>query len=295
MTDAAKTKSVIGRNEPKLNRKPQVSRLSEATVWQPVRDGWRRLYGGFDDLGVSIEWHDFELTSRFEWSRSFHPDSLELCLNLAGDGCIRCATRSIEFAPLTSGFYVCNGSELASLAKAGSTASLPYGRVFRSLPARPLVARAMARFTHWLKASSCMAGAQSGLGEVHRLTTEQERWIAQLPHPPTVQAARRLWYQSKVLELMAEFFFTRPGEDELFCDRQKRLARERVDRVVAILRQRLAEPPGTGRTGTGSRLQPVPSEPDIFAGNGSDDSAVSPQASHRARGRTAAERQIQRD
>ena len=41
---------------------------------------------------------------------------------------------------------------------------------------------------------------------------------------------------------MAEFFFERRGEDELFCDRQKRLARERVERVVALLRKNLVEP-----------------------------------------------------
>jgi AraC-like DNA-binding protein len=42
---------------------------------------------------------------------------------------------------------------------------------------------------------------------------------------------------------LVDFFFERRGDDELFCDRQKRVARERVDRVVAILRQRLSEPP----------------------------------------------------
>ena len=86
-------------------------------------------------------------------------------------------------------------------------------------------------------------GCPAGLGEIHRLTSEQERGIAQLLHPPSFQGARRLWYPGKVLQLMADFFFERKGEDELFCDRQKRLARERAERVVAILRQRLAEPP----------------------------------------------------
>jgi AraC-like DNA-binding protein len=42
---------------------------------------------------------------------------------------------------------------------------------------------------------------------------------------------------------MAEFFFDRQGDTELLCDRQKRLARERVDRVIAVLRGRLAQPP----------------------------------------------------
>jgi len=38
-----------------------------------------------------------------------------------------------------------------------------------------------------------------------------------------------VWFESKVLELMAEFFFV-PVEDEFFCERQKRIANERVQR-----------------------------------------------------------------
>ena len=102
MTVTATSQSV----EPKLNRKLQSSRLAEATVWQPLQNGWRQLYGGFYDLGVSIEWHGFELSNPFEWSRSFHPDSLELCLNLAGCGSIRCSDGVLTFEPLTAGFYL---------------------------------------------------------------------------------------------------------------------------------------------------------------------------------------------
>jgi AraC-like DNA-binding protein len=75
------------------------------------------------------------------------------------------------------------------------------------------------------------------------LTSEQEQRAARLLCPPVCQGARSLWYHSKVVEWIAEFFFQRRGEDELFCDRQRRLARERVDRTIGILRRRLAEPP----------------------------------------------------
>ena len=81
----------------------------------------------------------------------------------------------------------------------------------------------------------------SSLGGVHRLTAGQEQRLADLRNPTALQGARPLWYAAKVLELMAEFFFERRGEDELFCDRQKRLARERADRVITILRKRLDE------------------------------------------------------
>ena len=54
------------------------------------------------------------------------------------------------------------------------------------------------------------------------MTSEQETCAKRLMQPPVFQRARDLWYQGQVLQLMAEYFFQRQGEDELFCDRQKR-------------------------------------------------------------------------
>lgn len=58
---------------------------SEAGFWRSIRGTWRQVYGDFQRSGVSIEWHDFETSKSLDWSRSFHEDSLEICLNLAGD------------------------------------------------------------------------------------------------------------------------------------------------------------------------------------------------------------------
>ena len=51
-------------------------------------NGWRQLYGDFDENGLSIEWHDFRTASAFDWGRSFHPRSIEFCLNLDGRGAV---------------------------------------------------------------------------------------------------------------------------------------------------------------------------------------------------------------
>ena len=32
--------------------------------------------------GLAIEWHDFRIQHSFNWGRTFHPNSLEFCLNL---------------------------------------------------------------------------------------------------------------------------------------------------------------------------------------------------------------------
>ncbi len=242
MSAAVTIEGVFGRNEPKLNRRAKPPPWSEAPVWQPMPSGWRHLYGGFYEIGVSIERHDFEVSDTFEWSRSFHPDSLELCLNLAGRGFVRHLDEIIDFEPMTAGFYASGGNALEAQRLPGQR----HRFITVEFSVRFLHAQ-LARSDgglHPLVEGFMREGARpAGLGEIHRLGTEHEQLIAHLVHPPTFQAARALWYQSKVLQLMVDFFFERRGDDELFCDRQKRVARERVDRVVAILRQRLAEPP----------------------------------------------------
>jgi hypothetical protein len=61
---------------------------SEVGFWRDVRGTWRQVCGDFERSGVSVEWHDFETSRTLDWSKSFHADSLEICLNLAGDASI---------------------------------------------------------------------------------------------------------------------------------------------------------------------------------------------------------------
>jgi AraC-like DNA-binding protein len=42
---------------------------------------------------------------------------------------------------------------------------------------------------------------------------------------------------------MAALLFHAPADKEFFCQRQKRLSQDRVDRVIAVLKSDLAEPP----------------------------------------------------
>jgi len=87
------------------------------------------------------------------------------------------------------------------------------------------------------------APARGAVAEPAPLTPEIERLAEQLRQPPALQAARALWYESRALELAACYLFQATPEAELFCDRARRVARERVERAVAILKEHLAEPP----------------------------------------------------
>src|SRR6185295_14895339 len=63
-------------------RRREPEGFSETAAWKGVGRGWQQLHGSFEDLGFSVEWHDFETARDLDWSGSFHPSGVEICLNL---------------------------------------------------------------------------------------------------------------------------------------------------------------------------------------------------------------------
>src|SRR5215471_5427104 len=89
------------------DRRPpgETAGFSERDAWRDVGAGWQPLFGSFRGVGYSIEWHDFVARREFDWSPSFHPDCVELCLNLDGNGFVEGPGSRTEFTPNTAGFY----------------------------------------------------------------------------------------------------------------------------------------------------------------------------------------------
>jgi AraC-like DNA-binding protein len=83
---------------------------------------------------------------------------------------------------------------------------------------------------------------ESVVARARPMSIQQRNVVASLAEPPVAKAAQILWYQSKALELMAHFLFA-PKDPEFFCMRQKRVARERVERTKELLKRDLANPP----------------------------------------------------
>jgi len=79
--------------------------FTESGVWRGVGRGWQPLFGNFRGVGYSIEWHDFFAKHELDWGASFHPDCVELCLNLEGHGYVEGRDDRAEFTPNTAGFY----------------------------------------------------------------------------------------------------------------------------------------------------------------------------------------------
>ena len=224
------------------------SAFTERPAWRDVGDGWRHLHGNVRASGVSFEWHDFKTHGAFDWGKSFHPGSVEICLNLVGEGRVGFEGATAGFAPLTAGFYRRGDQPLPANRAAGQrhqflTVEMSFAFLRRHLgefapSLHPLVRDVVAGQSE-----------NSAVASSSRLTSRLQQLLASLRTAPVLVLAQPVWYQAKALEVAAELFFVAPCEPELFCQRQQRLAADRVEKVIALLRQRLAEPPSLEEIG----------------------------------------------
>jgi AraC family transcriptional regulator len=215
---------------------------AEQHAWREVKGGWRPLYGDVDQMGVAVEWHDFRIERSFDWGRTFHPRSLEFCLNLQGHGEIGVGGKMYsDYSPGNCGYYAIGDKPLAASRRAHDHhqfVTLEFSRehlqkqfVQNEADLEPQIRRVVFE-----------GKEESVIAPVRPMTVEQRGVVASLAEPPVAKAAQILWYQSKALELMAHFFFA-PKDPEFFCMRQKRVARERVERTKELLTRDLANPP----------------------------------------------------
>lgn len=230
----------LQRERPARARRAGAGAFSEAGVWREVGSGWRKLWGRYREEGVSFEWHEFALTREFDWSGSFHPGSTEICLNLEGRGWVASKDARVEFGPGTGGFYYQGSLPLRAGRQPGQRhrfLTIEYSPRFL----QERLGRDAGQL-HEVTRNAVAGEAQSGVGPVCLLTERHHQVIASLRHPPVYAPAQRAWFEAKALELAAWFLYQPPAGQELFCHRQERLAQERVDRVVALLKRHLAEP-----------------------------------------------------
>jgi AraC-like DNA-binding protein len=73
----------------------------------------------------------------------------------------------------------------------------------------------------------------TAIAEPRQFSAAQSATVRSLAHPPVPPEARALWYEARLLEWLAECLFAESAE--LFCHRQQRLDRERVEKVKAIV------------------------------------------------------------
>ena len=216
-------------------------KFSERPFWRAWPGAWHPLCGSFSELGWSFEWHDFTPPTRAEWGKSFHPQSLEVCLNLTGAAEFAAKKPATELRADSAALYTVGDSSPAIWREAGErhqflTAEFSIEFLRRNLSPglgqlRPFVRRALDA----KKLASTVDTPQP-------LTPRLRLLAVALRSPPVAGAARTMWFTAKVYEIAAELFFDHAAEETLFCTRQTHVAQERVEKAAALIRDNLAEP-----------------------------------------------------
>jgi len=227
---------------------PPVCDFAEARVWAVLGGGWECLYGCYCQRGISVEWHDFECAKPRDWARSFHPGSVEVCLNVSGHARLTRDEVSAVFAPMSFGFYFVDSGRLAAWRLPGErhqflTVEFSPGFLARHLQGHELAVHRVLR--------SALRPEEGGaaLSSIRPLPASLRKWIETVRHPDVAGAAQGLWYESKALELMTWLFFLRPDQDTPAPTRRQSVASGRVTRLVEILGENLSEPPSLKELG----------------------------------------------
>lgn len=197
------------------------------------------MHGGIFSQGFSLEWHDFHLSDTLDWAKSFHEETLEICLNFGGQGTIGTGKNAQS---VKSGQIAIYGMQQDARRHAESmhrffTLELTpdflekqFQGAFDNL--RPEIIRFMENPKRGEDLISCSQLSMALLPlRMHLL------------EPPVFPSAHTTWYQGKVLEILSATLFRENRPPELFCNQHKRLNRERVEHARFLIERDMEDPP----------------------------------------------------
>ncbi len=216
---------------------------AERGAWKTIDGTWRRLHGNFAERGLSIEWHDFRLAHDMDWGRSFHPGSLEVCLNFAGTGTLQDGDAERTIGPGQIAIYTLPGKRLRATRHADSLHRFLTVELTPDFLRTHFAPGELAKITLAIRRFVESNGEAAPYLEIRALPASLLASRVQFVEPPVSGPARNTWYLGRVLEILAQTIF--PDEDpaELFCQRHQRGNRERVERVRYLVERDLENPP----------------------------------------------------
>ena len=215
----------------------------EQPVWKHISGVWRPLHGGFASSGVSLEWHDFHLGQDLDWSPSFHPGSLEVCLNFSGQAQWQAGEKTHALAAGDVALYTANGTPLPAQRLAGSL------HRFLTIELSPDYLR-----THFEAVAAALkpgvrrfleSGGTAGKPflEILPMPITLLNIRLYLLEPPVAATAQGIWYQGKILDVLAQVLFREDKPVEPWSEKHERENRDRLARVVFWLERDYENPP----------------------------------------------------
>lgn len=213
----------------------------EEAAWERIRGTWKLLHGSFAD-GLSIEWHDFHIDHDMDWGRSFHPGSMEICLNFSGNGALGEGEKRTEVGPNQVAIYTLQNRRLKA------TRSARNMHRFLTLELSPMFLRThlgadLDKLKPEVREFIEMGIKAPSYMEIKPLPAALLSARVQFGAPPVPEPARKTWYLGRVLEILSQTLYREEDPNELFCHKHQRNNRDRIERVRFLIERDLENPP----------------------------------------------------
>lgn len=214
----------------------------ESPAWEAIDGTWRKVHGGFSTQGSSIEWHEFSNEQEIDWAKSFHPHSLEICLNFNGHANLQNGKTAHEIKPAEVAVYATGDRSIRARRATGHL-----HRFFTLELSAEYMRTEMGEIADALKPEvrHFLERPERACSLVHTgpMPTHFLNYRLNLLEPPVHDTAREVWYRGKTTEILSHLLFQPNAPEELFCQRHKRLNHERCERVLFLLERDLENPP----------------------------------------------------
>lgn len=214
----------------------------EGAAWESIRGTWKPIHGSFLEQGLSIEWHDFHVDRDMDWGRSFHPGSLEVCLNFSGAGTLQEGAEAQEVGPNQVAIYTLQNKRLRAMRRAESM------HRFLTLELSPgFLGRYFSDDIDNLKPQIKSFIKQGARGaaylEIKPMPASLLSARVQFLEPPVPEHARKTWYLGRVLEILSQTVFLENAPGGMPEQKHQRTNRERIERVRFLIERDLENPP----------------------------------------------------
>ncbi len=198
----------------------------------------------------SLAWYGARMSESkghgLSWSHALEPGKVHLVFNLAGQAVVIGQSTRLGIAPSTVALCYPKGEIIATRLPDGSNhefvvVSLDYQWLERQLGPH---GRGLHPFLSVVLGDDDTRAKGQPVGQVRSMTLSEKDMARQLSDPPVDELAQSFWYAAKVSEIIALHMFRQRGASagEPFCTGRKRVARERVDKVIEWLDDHMEEP-----------------------------------------------------
>lgn len=218
------------------------SPAQEEAAWRKIKGTWQPLHGSFFRSGLSVEWHDFHVDRDMDWARSFHPGSLEICLNFSGAARLADGTAERTLGAGQLAIYTTQGERMRASREAGSLhrfLTLELSRDFLRTHFSTMLDRLKLPVRRFIEGGAKIPPYLEILALPAALLAARVQFV----DPPVPAPAHETWYLGRVLEILAQTLFPEEDPAELFCQRHQRTNRERIERVRYLIERDLENPP----------------------------------------------------